>query len=81
MDHASTTKSYERSAEFINRVTNALNEPLPPSSYYCVNVKGELEPLKERQKKVLNWEKIGIVPMYRVSGSSKAGENHVTSKI
>jgi hypothetical protein len=49
-------------AEFINRVTNILNEPLPPSSYNCVNVKGEFGPLKERHEKCLNWDKIGIVP-------------------
>ncbi|PKK72849.1 alpha/beta-hydrolase [Rhizophagus irregularis] len=62
MEHASTTKSYERTVEFINRVTNVLNEPLPPSSYNCINAKGEFGPLKEHHKKVLNWEKIGIVP-------------------
>jgi hypothetical protein len=61
-EHASTTKSYERTAEFINRVTNSLNEPLPPSSYSCINVEGESSPLKEHHKKVLNWEKIGIAP-------------------
>jgi hypothetical protein len=48
--------------EFINRVTNTLNEPLPPSSYNYVNVKGEFSPLKEYHKKVLNWKNIGIVP-------------------
>ncbi|PKK62988.1 alpha/beta-hydrolase [Rhizophagus irregularis] len=62
MEHVCTTKSYERMAEFINRVTNILNEPLPPSSYNCVNVKGEFGPLKERHEKCLNWDKIGIVP-------------------
>jgi hypothetical protein len=62
MEHACTTKSYERSVEFINRVTSVLNEPLPPSSYNCINVKGEFGPLKEHHKKVLNWENIGIVP-------------------
>lgn len=62
MEHASTTKSYERTVEFMNRVTNVLNEPLPPSSYNCINAKGEFGPLKEHHKKVLNWEKIGIVP-------------------
>ncbi|CAB4420736.1 unnamed protein product [Rhizophagus irregularis] len=62
MEHAFTTKSYERIAEFINRVINTLNEPLPPSTYNYINVKGELSPLKELHKKVLNWEKIGIVP-------------------
>ncbi|GBC03561.1 hypothetical protein RclHR1_00520013 [Rhizophagus clarus] len=62
MEHASTTKSYERTVEFIDRVTNALNEPLPPSSYNCISVKGEFEPIKEHHKKVLNWEKIGIIP-------------------
>jgi hypothetical protein len=54
--------SYERMSEFVNRVTNILNEPLPPSSYNYINIKGELSPLKERHKKVFNWEKIGIVP-------------------
>ncbi|CAB4492081.1 unnamed protein product [Rhizophagus irregularis] len=62
MEHACTTKSYERMTEFINRVTNTLNEPLPPSSYNYVNVKGEFSPLKEYHKKVLNWKNIGIVP-------------------
>jgi hypothetical protein len=62
MEHVNTTKSFERAAEFINRVTNSLNEPLPPSSYNYVNVKGEFSPLKEHHKKVLDWEKIGIVP-------------------
>jgi hypothetical protein len=63
MEHASATKSYERMVEFINRVTNnAPNEPLPPSSYNCINAKGEIYLLKEHHKKVLNWEKIGIVP-------------------
>lgn len=62
MEHPSTTKSYERTSEFINRVINSPNEPLPPSSYNCINVKGEINSLKEHHKKVLNWEKIGIVP-------------------
>ncbi|CAB4493966.1 alpha/beta-hydrolase [Rhizophagus irregularis] len=62
MEHVCTTKSYERMAEFINRVTNILNEPLPPSSYNCVNVKGEFGPLKGRHEKCLNWDRIGIVP-------------------
>ncbi|POG63440.1 Alpha/Beta hydrolase protein [Rhizophagus irregularis DAOM 181602=DAOM 197198] len=62
VDYACTTKSYERMSEFINRVTNILNEPLPPSSFNYINIKGELNPLNERHKKVLNWEKIGIVP-------------------
>jgi hypothetical protein len=62
IEHASTTKSYERIAEFINKVTNSLNESLSPSSYNHVNVKGEFSPLNEYHKKVLNWEKIGIVP-------------------
>jgi hypothetical protein len=63
MEHASTTKSYESTVEFINRVTiNALNEPLSPSSFNCINTKGEFSPLKEHHKKVLKWEKIGIVP-------------------
>lgn len=62
MEHACTTKSYERMTEFINRVTNTLNEPLPPFSYNYVNVKGEFSPLKEYHKKVLNWKNIGIVP-------------------
>ncbi|GBC03565.1 hypothetical protein RclHR1_00520017 [Rhizophagus clarus] len=62
MEHACTTKSYERTAEFISRVTNSLNEPLPPSSYNCISVKGEFGPLKEHHKKILEWEKIGIVP-------------------
>ncbi|PKC09338.1 hypothetical protein RhiirA5_398785 [Rhizophagus irregularis] len=62
MEHPSTTKSYERTSEFINRVINSPNEPLPPSSYNYINVKGEFNPLKERHKKVLNWEEIGIVP-------------------
>ncbi|RGB39482.1 hypothetical protein C1646_803151 [Rhizophagus diaphanus] len=51
MQHASTTKSYERTVEFINRVTNVLNEPLPPSSYDCINAKGEFGPLKSIIKK------------------------------
>ncbi|CAB4420773.1 unnamed protein product [Rhizophagus irregularis] len=62
MEHVCTTKSYERIAEFINRTTNIHNEPLPPSSYNYINVKGEFGPLKERHEKVFNWEKIGIVP-------------------
>ncbi|PKC59369.1 hypothetical protein RhiirA1_445454 [Rhizophagus irregularis] len=61
-EHPSTTKSYERKSEFINRVINSPNEPLPPSSYNCINVKGEFNHLKEHHKKVLNWEEIGIVP-------------------
>ncbi|RGB39481.1 Alpha/Beta hydrolase protein [Rhizophagus diaphanus] len=62
MEHVCTTKSYESTIEFINKVTSALNEPLPPSSYNCINGKGELGPLKEHHKKVLELEKIGIVP-------------------
>ncbi|CAB4394945.1 unnamed protein product [Rhizophagus irregularis] len=62
LEHDSTTKSYERTVEFINKVTKVLNEPLPPSSYNCINGKGEFGPLKEHHKKVLNWENIGIVP-------------------
>ncbi|CAB5180070.1 unnamed protein product [Rhizophagus irregularis] len=62
MDHASTTKSYERTVEFINKVTNAINEPLPPSSFSCINTKGEFGPLKEHHKEILKWENIGIVP-------------------
>ncbi|CAB4395280.1 unnamed protein product [Rhizophagus irregularis] len=62
VDYACTEMSYERMSEFVNRVTNILNEPLPPSSYNYINIKGELSPLKERHKKVFNWEKIGIVP-------------------
>ncbi|CAB4492093.1 hypothetical protein RhiirA1_521040 [Rhizophagus irregularis] len=62
VDYACTKMSYERMSEFVNRVTNILNEPLPPSSYNYINIKGELSPLKERHKKVFNWEKIGIVP-------------------
>jgi hypothetical protein len=62
MEHASSTKSYERIAEFINRVTNSLNEPLPSSSYNYISVKGEFSSLKERHKKVISWENIGIVP-------------------
>ncbi|PKY26333.1 alpha/beta-hydrolase [Rhizophagus irregularis] len=62
MEHVCSTKSYERIAEFINRATNIHNEPLPPSSYNYINVKGEFGPLKERHEKVFNWEKIGIVP-------------------
>ncbi|CAB4443265.1 unnamed protein product [Rhizophagus irregularis] len=65
MEHVCSTKSYERMVEFINRVTNILNEPLPPlppSSYNYINVKGEFGPLKERHETVLNWDKIGIVP-------------------
>ncbi|GBC03562.1 hypothetical protein RclHR1_00520014 [Rhizophagus clarus] len=61
-EHACTTTSYERTVEFIDRVTNTLNEPLPPSSYNCISAKGEFGPLKEHHKKVLKWEKIGIVP-------------------
>ncbi|RGB30011.1 hypothetical protein C1646_712339, partial [Rhizophagus diaphanus] len=61
MEHVCSTKSYERMAEFITRVTNILND-LPPSSYNYINVKGEFGPLKERHEKVLNWDKIGIVP-------------------
>ncbi|GBB99121.1 hypothetical protein RclHR1_03420004 [Rhizophagus clarus] len=62
LEHASATKSHEQMVKFINRVTNPLNEPLPPSSYNYVNAKGEFSPLEERHKKVLNWEKIGIIP-------------------
>jgi hypothetical protein len=62
MEHASTTKSYERTVEFINRVINPLNKPLPPSSYNYINIKGKISSLKEYHKKVLNWENIGIVP-------------------
>ncbi|PKY60846.1 alpha/beta-hydrolase, partial [Rhizophagus irregularis] len=60
VDYACTKMLYERIAEFVNRVTNILNEPLPPSSFNYINLKGELSPLKERHKKVFNWEKIGI---------------------
>ncbi|GBB83154.1 hypothetical protein RclHR1_00010036 [Rhizophagus clarus] len=45
MEHASTEKSYERMAKFIDRVTNSLNESLPPSSYNYINVKGEISPV------------------------------------
>ncbi|RGB30852.1 Alpha/Beta hydrolase protein [Rhizophagus diaphanus] len=62
VDYACTKMSYERMSDFVNRVTNILNEPLPPSSYNYINIKGEISPLKERHKKVFNWEKIGIVP-------------------
>ncbi|GBC07312.1 hypothetical protein RclHR1_07390006 [Rhizophagus clarus] len=62
MDHEIARKSSERTIEFINRVTNPLNEPLPPSSYSYINIERESSPLKERHKKVLNWENIGIVP-------------------
>ncbi|GBB83148.1 hypothetical protein RclHR1_00010030 [Rhizophagus clarus] len=64
MDHSNTTKSYERAAEFINRVTSSLDEPLPPSSFNYVNIKGEFSPLKEHHKEVLKWEKIGIIPSF-----------------
>ncbi|GET56278.1 alpha/beta hydrolase protein [Rhizophagus irregularis DAOM 181602=DAOM 197198] len=57
MEHASTAKSYERTVEFINRVTSALNKPLPPS-YNCINAKGEFCPLKEHYKKLLNGKKL-----------------------
>ncbi|UZO10754.1 uncharacterized protein OCT59_002332 [Rhizophagus irregularis] len=62
MEHFSTTKSYERTSEFIDRVINSPNEPLPPSSYNYISIKGEFNPLKEHHKKVLDWEEIGIVP-------------------
>ncbi|GBC07373.1 hypothetical protein RclHR1_07410009 [Rhizophagus clarus] len=62
MDHESTTKSHERTVEFINTVTNSINESLPPSSYNYINIKGESSPLKEHHKKVLKWENVGIVP-------------------
>ncbi|GES75171.1 alpha/beta hydrolase protein [Rhizophagus clarus] len=63
MEHASTEKSYERMAEFIDRVTNSLNESLLPSSYNYISAKGEISPsLKEYHKEVLKWEKIGILP-------------------
>ncbi|PKC62758.1 hypothetical protein RhiirA1_464695 [Rhizophagus irregularis] len=62
MEHPSTTKSYERTSEFIDRVINSPNEPLPPSSYNYISIKGEFNPLKEHHKKVLDWEEIGIVP-------------------
>ncbi|GBB83145.1 hypothetical protein RclHR1_00010027 [Rhizophagus clarus] len=62
IEHPSTTKSYERIVEFIDRVTNSLNESLPPSSYNYINIKGEFNPLNERHKEVLKWEKIGILP-------------------
>jgi hypothetical protein len=42
-------------------VTGVLNEPLPPSSYNCINAKGEFGPLKEHHKKILELENIGIV--------------------
>ncbi|RGB25700.1 Alpha/Beta hydrolase protein [Rhizophagus diaphanus] len=61
-DHPCTTKSYERTVEFINKVTNAINEPLPPSSFSCINTKGEFGPLKEYHKEIQKWENIGIVP-------------------
>ncbi|GBB98163.1 hypothetical protein RclHR1_03150026 [Rhizophagus clarus] len=62
VEHVSTTKSYERTVEFINRVTTALDEPLPPSSFNCVNGKGEFKPLKEYHNEILKWENVGIVP-------------------
>ncbi|GBB83153.1 hypothetical protein RclHR1_00010035 [Rhizophagus clarus] len=63
MEHACTEKSYERMAEFVDRVTNSLNESLPPSSYNYISAKGEISPsLKEYHKEVLKWEKIGILP-------------------
>jgi hypothetical protein len=65
MEHICTTKSYERTVEFINRVINAINEPnepLPPSSYNCINSKGEIGPLKDHHKEILKWENVGIVP-------------------
>uniref|UniRef100_A0A1D1YLP9 AB hydrolase superfamily protein C4A8.06c n=2 Tax=Anthurium amnicola TaxID=1678845 RepID=A0A1D1YLP9_9ARAE len=62
MENAITINSYERMAEFIDRVLNVSNEPLPPSSFNCVNSKGELNPLKEHHKKIIEWENIGIIP-------------------
>ncbi|PKK66677.1 hypothetical protein RhiirC2_868184 [Rhizophagus irregularis] len=60
VDYVCTKISYDRIAKFIDRVTNTFNEPFPPSSYNFINLKGEFSPLKERHKKVFNWEKIGI---------------------
>ncbi|CAB4420739.1 unnamed protein product [Rhizophagus irregularis] len=60
VDYVCTKISYDRIAKFIDRVTNTFNEPLSPSSYNFINLKGEFSPLKERHKKVFNWEKIGI---------------------
>jgi hypothetical protein len=62
IEHASTTKSYERTVEFINRVTNAINEPLSHSSFSCINSKGEFSSLKDHHKEILKWENIGIAP-------------------
>ncbi|RIA81601.1 Alpha/Beta hydrolase protein, partial [Glomus cerebriforme] len=60
-DHKSTVISYKRAIEFINKVMD-IDEPLPSSSYNCINSKGESSPLNTRYKEVLKWEKIGIVP-------------------
>ncbi|CAB5327431.1 unnamed protein product [Rhizophagus irregularis] len=38
MKHTCTTESYERMTEFINRVTNILNESLPPFSYNYIGI-------------------------------------------
>ena len=55
--------SIQRSTEFISRVLDTPNEPLPPSSYNLINCKGEFNPLNEHYKEaVLEWENVGIVP-------------------
>ncbi|PKK67036.1 hypothetical protein RhiirC2_784029 [Rhizophagus irregularis] len=56
-----TTLEIYEEIPHIFQVTNALNEPFPPSSYNYINVKGEFSSLKERRKKFLNWDIIGIV--------------------
>jgi hypothetical protein len=61
-EHASSTMSCKRTVEFINKVINTSNEPLPPSSYNLINCKGEFNPLNEHYKEVLEWENVGIVP-------------------
>jgi hypothetical protein len=54
--------SFQRIAEFIDRVIETPKELLPPSSYNLINIKGESRPLDEHHKEVLKWNNVGIVP-------------------
>ncbi|CAI2194892.1 494_t:CDS:2, partial [Funneliformis geosporum] len=65
--HACIEISYKHTAEFINRVLDSTNKPLPPSSFNRVNDKEEISPLNEHDKEVLKWEYFGIVPSFDLS--------------
>ncbi|CAG8753896.1 4879_t:CDS:2, partial [Funneliformis caledonium] len=55
--HICSVMSVKRTIEFINRVVET-NEPLPPSSFNRINCKGEINPLNENDKEVLQWKNI-----------------------